>query len=108
MLCEGRRRPLAILLAGGQASDGTFLEPLLDAVRVGKVGRGRPRKRPTTLRMDKAYGARKYRQLLQRRKIKCVCPERKDAQKARLRKGQRGGRPPKFDAEAYKPRVLGG
>lgn len=95
-----------MLLSGGQASDGTFLEPLLDRIRVGRPGRGRPRKRPTTLRMDKAYGARKYRQLLHRRKIRCVCPERKDAQKARLRRGCRGGRPPKFDAEAYKGRQV--
>lgn len=56
--------------------------PLLGAVRVGRPGPGRPRKRPITVRMDRAYGARK----------------------ARLRKGRRGGRCPQFDAKAYEGR----
>jgi len=33
-----------------------------------------------------------------------VCRERLDAQDSRLRKGRRGGSPPRFDAEAYKGR----
>ena len=33
-----------------------------------------------------------------------VCPEREDAKRNRLKKGARGGRPPAFDAEAYKGR----
>ena len=56
------------------------------------------------VRVDRAYGARKYRQQLRSRKIIPVCPEREDAKKARLKKGSQGGRPPKFDAEAYKGR----
>ena len=71
---------------------------------MGRSGRGRPRKRPGVLRLDKAYGARKFRRLLRARKIKCVCPERNDALKARLSRGSRGGRPPNFDAQAYKGR----
>lgn len=104
LLTDGKRRPLAILLSGGQASDGTFLQPLLDQVRVARSGREWPRKRPGVLRLDKAYGARKYRRFLRSRKIRCVCPERKDAQNARLRRGSLGGRPPNFDAQAYKGR----
>lgn len=47
---------------------------------------------------------RTYRQAIQRRGIRCICPERKDAQANRLRKGRRGGSPPRFDAQAYKAR----
>lgn len=36
--------------------------------------------------------------------MRCVCPERRDAQKHRLRKGRQGGAPPRFDAAAYKGR----
>jgi transposase len=54
--------------------------------------------------VDRAYGARHYRREIQQRGIRCVCPERLDAQKNRLRKGRRGGSPPRFDAEAYKGR----
>ena len=39
-------------------------------------------------------------------KIVCVCSERGDAKKARLKKGSRGRRPPKFDAEAHKGRQV--
>lgn len=106
MLSDGNRRPLSVLVSAGQASDPTYLVPLLDAVRVGRPGPGRPRKRPITVRMDRAYGARTYRRALRARKIRCVCPERQDARKARLRKGSRGGRPPQFDAQAYKGRQV--
>lgn len=97
---------MAVLVSAGQASDPTFLVPLLDAVRVPRVVKGRPRKRPTSLRMDRAYGAGVYRRALRARGIRCVCPEREDARKARLKRGQRGGRPPKHDPEAYKERNL--
>ena len=104
VLTEGKRRPLAVLVSEGQASDPTYMLPLLDEVRIQRPGPGRPRKRPPMVRVDRAYGARKYRQQLRSRKIIPVCPEREDAKKARLKKGSQGGRPPKFDAEAYKGR----
>lgn len=56
------------------------------------------------MRVDRAYGARHYRQQIQSRGIRCICPERLDAQQSRLRKGRRGGAPPRFDAQAYKGR----
>lgn len=54
--------------------------------------------------MDRAYGAPHYRRQIQERGIRCVCPERLDAQRNRLCKGRRGGSPPRFDAEVYKGR----
>ncbi len=79
------------------------MEPVLDVIHVPQR-RGPARKRPKRLRLDRAYGARKYRKVLRKRRIPCICPERKDAKKARLAKGSRGGRPPALDAEAYKGR----
>lgn len=96
-------RPLSIVVTAGQRNDGTQMEPVLDAICVPQR-RGPARKRPLRLRLDRAYGARKYRKALRRRRIQCICPERKDAKKARLAKGSRGGRPPAFDAQAYKGR----
>lgn len=104
VLSDGLARPLAVLVSVGQASDPTFLVPLLDEIRVPRDVPGRPRKRPTTLRVDRAYGARCYRRQLRARGIRCVCPEREDAKKARLKRGSKGGRPPRFDAKAYKGR----
>ena len=80
------------------------LPAVLDAIEVPRQGRGRPRKRPKALRVDRAYGMPASRRLLRRRGIRCVCPERRDCQQHRLAKGRRGGRPPHFDAQAYKGR----
>ena len=96
-------RPLSIVITAGQRNDATQMEPVLDAIHV-RQPRGPARKRPPRLRLDRAYGARKYRTVLRRRKIQCICPERKDARKARLARGARGGRPPMLDVEAYKGR----
>lgn len=38
------------------------------------------------------------------RGIRCVCPEREDAKKHRLRRGSRGGSPPSFCPNEYKGR----
>lgn len=77
---------------------------MLDAIRVPRLGVGRPRKRPAKLRLDRAYSFNKQRQVLRRRGILCISPEREDAKASRLAKGSRGGRPPKFDKHAYKGR----
>lgn len=97
-------RPLVAYVTEGQVSDGATLLATLERLHVNAPGRGRPRSRPKSLRVDRAYGARSYRQALRRRGIRCVCPERTGAKAARLRKGSKGGRPPAFDAAAYKQR----
>jgi transposase len=104
-LCvDGHGRPLSLLVTAGQRNDATQLGPVLDDISVPRRGPGRPRRRPTRLRVDRAYGARKFRQLIQRRGIRCICPERQDARRYRLDRGAHGGRPPVFDAQAYKGR----
>lgn len=104
-LCvDGNARPLSLIVTAGQRADVSQLVPVLDAIAVPRVGQGRPKKRPSHLRVDKAYGARKPRKLLQRRGIRCVCPEREDARKHRLKRGSRGGSPPSFNPEKYKGR----
>ena len=60
--------------------------------------------RPSSVRVDRAYGARHYRQQIQARGIRCIYPERQDARQSHLRKGRRGGAPPRFDAQSYKGR----
>lgn len=104
-LCvDGNARPFSLIVTAGQCADVTQTAPVLDAICVRRSGRGRPRKRPPRLRVDRAYGARQTRQLIQRRGIQCVCPERADAKAVRLRRGCRGSRPPSFNREDYKGR----
>ncbi len=77
---------------------------LLAHLRVERCGPGRPRTTPDAVLGDKAYSARAHRVLLRSRGIKAVIPEPSDQTRNRKRRGSRGGRPPAFDAEAYRGR----
>ena len=87
-------------MTGGEAADAKQLGPLLDAIRVGGP-RGRPRTRPDRVLADKGYSYPRYRRELRRRKLAHVIPERADHRRHRA---HRPGRPPGFDATAYKRR----
>lgn len=101
---DGNGLPLAIVVTGGQRHDGAMLEQVLNDIRVPRIGGGRPRTTPDAVLGDKAYGSRGNRELLRARGIRCVIPEKSDQIAARQRKGRKGGRPPQFDAVAYKGR----
>jgi transposase len=98
---EGRGRPLALLLTGGQADDSQQLPALLGAVGVPRPGPGRPRSRPDRLLADKGYSYPKVRRLLRRRGLPHCMPLRAPQARARA---HRPGRPPAFDPAAYRRR----
>lgn len=52
--------------------------------------------------VNKTYGSGVNRRMLRARGIRAVIREKSDQIAARKRKGSRGGRPPAFDADAYK------
>lgn len=99
---DGRARPLALVVTAGQASDAPAFEALMARIRVPRTGLGRPRTRPTAVLADRAYSSRAIRGHLRRRGIRAVIPQPADQIGHRLRRGRLGGRPPGFDAEAYK------
>lgn len=103
-LVDGRGRPLVIAVTAGQAGDSTMLKPLLEHLAVDRLGPGRPRTRPDALIGDKAYSSRANRAALRARRTKTVIPQPTDQIGHRLRRGAAGGRPPAFDAAAYKGR----
>jgi transposase len=105
LLADWRCRPLAQGTTAGQRHDSVAFEPLMGRLRIRRLGRGRPRTRPSRLLADKAYSNRKIRSHLRRRKIKATIPEKSDQRTARAAKGSRGARRPiAFDTEAYKDR----
>jgi len=53
---------------------------------------------------DKAYSSREIRTHLRQRRIKATIAEPADQKNNRLRRGAKGGRPPRFDPEVYKQR----
>lgn len=90
-------------MSPGQRHESTQLEPTLDSIRVPRP-RGRPRKRPDDLSLDKGYSYPRCRRVLRGRKLRHVIPERKDQRQQRQAKGYRGGRPPRFERWAYRLR----
>jgi transposase len=96
--------PLAVVVTGGQRNDGAMLAQVLADIRVPRQGSGRPRTTPDALVADRAYTSGVNRTMLAGRGIKAVIPQKKDEIAARKRKGSRGGRPPRLDAQTYKGR----
>lgn len=104
VLVDGTGKPLVVAVTPGQAADTTALPRLLAQLRVARPGPGRPRTRPEALVADKAYSTRAHRAALRGRGIRVVVPERADQVANRKRRGRAGGRPPAFDARAYRGR----
>jgi transposase len=99
LACDGRGRPLSIVITPGQRHDSTQLEPVLDGIHVPRAsGRGRPRTRPDRLIADKGYSYPRCRRLLRERQIKHTIPERRDQ---RAQRAVRPGRPLVFDKTIY-------
>ena len=103
LACDGKGRPLSVLITPGQRHSSTQLEELLDAVRVPRPRGtpGRPRKRPARLLADRGYSYERCRGLLRRRGISHTIPLRKDQKE---RRAGRPGRRLAFDREAYRRR----
>ena len=95
---------LSLVLTPGQYGDSPQFRQVLGAIRVPRLGPGRPRTRPDSLTADKAYSSRANRAYLRRRKIRHTIPEPRDQRAHRRRRGSNGGRPTGFDAERYKAR----
>ncbi len=97
--CDGKGRPLSVIVTAGQRNDGAHLFAVLDAIRVPRIGGGRPRKRPDRLLADRGYGKGLYRRELRARGIPHTIPEERSDH--RQRRAERPGRPLSFDADLY-------
>ncbi|MDX3342393.1 IS5 family transposase [Streptomyces sp. ME02-6979.5a] len=101
---EQGQKPMSIVVTAGQRGDSPQFEAVLDKVRVPRIGPGRPRVRPDSVRADKAYASCGNRAYLRRRGIRCTIPDKADQSCNRRRLGSRGGRPPRFDPLDYRER----
>ncbi|MFF5018877.1 hypothetical protein [Streptomyces sp. NPDC001165] len=64
---------MSVLITAGQRGDSPQFEPVLEAIRVPRLGRGRPRQRPDRVQADKAYDSRRNRAYL--KAVLVHCPE---------------------------------
>ncbi|MEU9858942.1 IS5 family transposase [Streptomyces sp. NPDC047974] len=99
---EQGQKPMSIVVTAGQRWDSPQFAPVLEKVRVPRIGPGRPRVRPDRVRADKAYASRRNRAYLRRRGIRCTIPDKADQERNRQKLGSRGGRPPHFDPTDYR------
>jgi transposase len=99
LACDGKGRPLSVVITPGQRHDSTQLEAVLGAIRVPRPGgRGRPRTRPDRVIADKGYSYPRCRRWRRRRAIAHTIPERRDQ---RAHRAARPGRPLAFDKATY-------
>ncbi|WP_235453116.1 transposase [Streptomyces olivochromogenes] len=101
---EQGQKPLSVVITAEQRGDAPQFEALPEAIRVPRLGLGRPRKRPDRVRADRAYDSRSNRSYLRRHGIKAKIPVPADRVRNRLKHGSYGGRPPMFDKHGYKQR----
>jgi transposase len=104
LAADTRCRPISRVTTAGHRHDSLAFEPVMAGIRIRRGGRGRPRTRPGQVLGDKAYSSRTIRSHLRRRQITATIPEPTDQQNNRLRRGSKGGRPPRFEPEDYKKR----
>ena len=104
LAADRRCRPVARLTSPGQHGDSPRFIPVMDAIRIPRRGKGRPRRRPGRAMGDKAYSSAGNRAYLRRRGIKAVIPVKEDQKSHRRARGRSGGRPPAFDPGHYKQR----
>jgi transposase len=102
--CEQGQKPLSVVITAGQRGDSPQFVPVLEGIRVPRLGAGRPRRRPDRVLADKAYSSKANRAYLRRRGIKATIPIKADQAANRHKKGPKGGRPPTFDPDIYKQR----
>jgi transposase len=104
LAADRRCRPISRVTSAGQRHDSLGFRPVMAGIRIRRRGPGRPRTRPGRVLGDKAYSSREIRVYLRKRRIRATIAEPADQKKNRLRRGSTGGRPPRFDPEAYKQR----
>jgi len=95
LVVDGQGVPLGGLLASAQQAEVKLAEATLDQVRVPRLGRGRPRKRPKEMVADRGYDSAALRTRLRGRGVRPCIPERRG-------KKPRPGR--RADTAAYRHR----
>src|SRR4051794_27529272 len=78
VVCDGRGRPLGMMITGGNINDTTMMTAVLEDIRVPRAGKGRPPSRPHRVLADKGDPSRANPARLRERGIAATIPERDD------------------------------
>ncbi|QDV37644.1 IS5 family transposase [Tautonia plasticadhaerens] len=82
LIVDGDGPPRAASISPGQAPESKRREPVLQAERIPRAGRGRPRSRPKAPAGGRGHSSPRVRRYLRRRRTKAVIPTRKDQRRS--------------------------
>jgi transposase len=89
VVVDGEGIPLGSTLASASPAEVTLAESTLEAIKVPRQGRGRPKKRPKRLIADRGYDSDPLRERLKRIKIDLIAPHRKNRRKPKTQDGRK-------------------
>jgi len=89
VVVDGQGIPLGSILASASPAEVKLAEETLEAVKVPRAARGRPKKRPTRLIADKAYDSDPLRKRLKYLKIDLIVPHRRNRKKPKIQDGRK-------------------
>ena len=89
VVVDGQGIPLGSILASASPAEVKLAEKTLEAVKVPRKGRGRPKKRPRRLIGDKGYDSDPLRKRLKGFKIDLIVPHRSNRKKAKTQDGRK-------------------
>ena len=89
VVVDGEGIPLGSTLASASPAEVTLAESTLEAIKVPRRGRGRPKKRPKRLIADRGYDSDPLRERLKRIKIDLIAPHRKNRSKPKTQDGRK-------------------
>jgi transposase len=89
VVVDGQGISLGSHLDSAAPAEVKLVLPTLAAVRVPRVGRGRPKSQPQHLIADKGYDSDGLRRQLRRRGIELICPHRRNRRRPSLQDGRK-------------------
>ena len=89
VVVDGQGVPIGSTLASASPAEVKLTEQTLEAVKVPRKGRGRPKKRPQRLIGDKGYDSDPLRKRLKTYQIDLIVPHRKNRTKAKVQDGRK-------------------
>ena len=89
VVVDGQGIPLGSILASASPAEVRLAEKTLEAVKVPRKGRGRPKKRPMRLIGDKGYDSDQLRERLKIFKIDLIVPHRCNRIKPKTNDGRK-------------------
>jgi transposase len=89
VVVDGQGIPLGSTLASASPAEVKLAEETLEAVKVPRSGKGRPKKRPARLIGDKGYDSDPLRKRLKYLKIELIAPHRSNRKKPKTQDGRK-------------------